>query len=190
MKKRLSVSVKKNRITASLLMLSIFAATLILPACSSTKSLPAAQSTAEFYQKYHKQNGFKGISLPVGLVTRYLSTDADSTVQAALANMTSVRVLSFTPQDRKAQRMLDRGLTQELDHIFQQASYVPLPQLEEAPQALQFRLRQANNQVQEIVGYRKTGNSFLMLQVNGRFTRQQVEQLLKKVDPDVLISLL
>jgi hypothetical protein len=161
-------------------------------ACSSTSNLPPAQSTADFYQKYKDQAGFKGTTLPVGLVSRFLlSRDApDSTVQAALANITSLRVLTFTPTTNKAQRLLERGLTQELDQVLQQGSYENLPAGLDNPGALQFRMRNANNQIQEIVGYRKHGNSFLMLQVNGRFTRNQVEMLLQKIDPEVFLPLL
>ncbi|WP_181305066.1 DUF4252 domain-containing protein [Rufibacter sp. XAAS-G3-1] len=163
----------------------------IMQACSSTNNLPAAQSTTEFYQKYKNEAGFKGTTVPVGLVSRYLAKETtDTTLRAALANITSVRVLTFTPTTNKAQRLLERSLTQELDQVLQKDNYAAIPLLDEAPGALQFRIRQSNEQVQEIVGYRKHGNSFLMLQVNGRFTRQQVEQMLEKIDPDVLLPLL
>lgn len=163
----------------------------IIQACSSTSNLPAAQSTSEFYQKYKNMDGFKGTTVPVGLVSRYLAKETtDTTLRAALANITSVRVLSFTPTSNKAQRLLEKGLTQELDQVLEKDNYAPIPLLDETPGALQFRMRQSNEQVQEIVGYRRSGNSFLMLQVNGRFTRQQVEQMLEKIDPDVLLPLL
>ncbi|KAA6433288.1 DUF4252 domain-containing protein [Rufibacter glacialis] len=163
----------------------------ILSGCSSTSKLPPAQTTADFYQKYKNEAGFKGTTLPIGLVTRYLlPKDADSTVTAALANITSVRVLSFTPTNNRAQRLLERGLTQELDQVLQKENYENLPVVLDNPGALQFRMRAAQDQVQEIVGYRKYGNSFLMLQINGRFTRGQVEQLLKKIDPEIFLPLL
>ncbi|GGK75782.1 hypothetical protein GCM10011405_24520 [Rufibacter glacialis] len=153
--------------------------------------MPPAQTTADFYQKYKNEAGFKGTTLPIGLVTRYLlPKDADSTVTAALANITSVRVLSFTPTNNRAQRLLERGLTQELDQVLQKENYENLPVVLDNPGALQFRMRAAQDQVQEIVGYRKYGNSFLMLQINGRFTRGQVEQLLKKIDPEIFLPLL
>ena len=163
----------------------------MLPGCSTTSKLPAAQSTAEFYQKYKNEAGFKGTTLPVGLVTRYLlPKDADTTVRAALANITSLRVLSFTPTNRKAQRLLESGLTQELDQVLTKENYENLPVVLDNPGALQFRMRTAQEQVQEIVGYRKYGNSFLMLQINGRFTRRQVEQMLQKIDPEIFLPLL
>ncbi|ALI98731.1 DUF4252 domain-containing protein [Rufibacter tibetensis] len=163
----------------------------LIQACSSTSNLPPAQTTSDFYQKYKDQAGFKGTTLPVGLVTRYLlPKDADTTVQAALANITSVRVLSFTPTSRKSRRLLEQGLTQELDQVLLKSNYENLPEVLDNPGALQFKMRQANEQVQEIVGYRKYGNSFLMLQVNGHFTRQQVEQMLQKIDPELFLPLL
>ncbi|MFD1757935.1 DUF4252 domain-containing protein [Rufibacter sediminis] len=162
-----------------------------IQACSSTSKLPAAQSTGEFFQKYRNEAGFKGTTVPVGLVSRYISKEiTDTTLQAALKNISSVRVLSFTPTTRQSRRLLERGLTQELDQVLQKDNYTAIPLLDEAPGMLQFRMRQSNEQVQELVGYRKHGNSFLMLQVNGRFTRQQVELMLQKIDPDLLISLL
>ncbi|MGV3541182.1 MAG: DUF4252 domain-containing protein [Rufibacter sp.] len=174
-----------------LIFLMALAAVFATQGCSSTSKLPPAQTTTDFYQKYRSEPGFKGTSVPVGLVTRYLSSEiTDSTMRAALANITSVRVLSFTPTNRRAERLLEKGLTQELDKVLQKESYVPVPTLEETPGSLQFKMRQNNDQVNEIVGYRKYGNSFLMLQVNGRFTSQQVEQLLKKVDPNILLPLL
>ncbi|MBA9079300.1 DUF4252 domain-containing protein [Rufibacter quisquiliarum] len=169
----------------------LFLAVMAVQSCSSTSNLPPAQTTTDFFQKYRDQAGFKGTSLPVGLVTRYLSSGTtDSTLKAALTNISSIRVLTFTPTNRKSQKLLDKGLTRELDQVLQKESYANLPLLDEAAGALQFKMRQANNQVQELVGYRKYGNNFLMLQVNGRFTRQQVEELLKKVDPDLLLPLL
>ncbi|WP_165864836.1 DUF4252 domain-containing protein [Rufibacter latericius] len=160
-------------------------------ACSSTSKLPPAQSTSEFFQKYRNQAGFKGTTVPVGLVSRYLAKEvSDTTVRAALANISSVRVLTFTPTDRKSMRFLEQGLTQELDQVLQKDSYAAIPSLTEDPGSLQFRMRQSQEQVQEIVGYRKYGNSFLMLQVNGRFTRQQVELMLQKIDPELLLPLL
>ncbi|WP_205500499.1 DUF4252 domain-containing protein [Rufibacter psychrotolerans] len=160
-------------------------------ACSSTSKLPPAQSSTEFYQKYKAEAGFKGTTIPVGLVTRLFAKEIqDTTVRAALSNITSVRALTFTPTDRKARRLLENGLTQELDQVLQKENYTAVPFLTETPGALQFKMRQANDQVQEIVGYRKYGNNFLMLQINGRFTRDQVQQLLQKVDPDVFLPLL
>ncbi|AKQ46828.1 hypothetical protein TH63_16255 [Rufibacter radiotolerans] len=169
----------------------VMAVLYVLPSCSTTSNLPPAQTTVDFYQKYKNEAGFKGTTLPVGLVTRYLlPKDADTTVRAALANITSMRVLSFTPTNRKAQRLLDHGLTQELDQVLTKENYENLPVVLDNPGALQFRMRTAQEQVQEIVGYRKYGNSFLMLQINGRFTRRQVEQMLQKIDPEIFLPLL
>jgi hypothetical protein len=164
----------------------------IFAGCSSTRDLPPAQTTADFFQKYKNEAGFKGTTLPVGLVTRYLlpKDAADTTTRAALANITSMRVLSFTPTNRKAQRLLESGLTQELDQVLTKENYENLPVVLDNPGALQFKMRAAQDQVQEIVGYRKYGNSFLMLQINGRFTRRQVEQMLQKIDPEVFLPLL
>lgn len=159
-------------------------------ACSSTRNLPPAQTTSEFYQKYQDEPGFKGTSLPVGLVTRFLSKDADTTFQAALANVRSIRVLSFAPTNRRSQRLLDQGLAQELNQILQKSDYAPVPVLQDSQKSLEFKMRQANGKVQEIIGYRKLGTSFLMVQINGQFTPRQVEQMLQKIDPDVLIPLL
>ncbi|WP_210463015.1 DUF4252 domain-containing protein [Rufibacter roseolus] len=181
----------KKSLAARILPFWVLAAFCLLQACSSTSKLPPAQSTAEFYQKYRNEAGFKGTTVPVGLVSKYLAKEiTDTTLRAALTNISSVRVLSFTPTNRKSQRLLQQGLTQELDQVLQRDNYAAIPLLDEAPGTLQFRMRQSNEQVQEIVGYRKYGNSFLMLQVNGRFTRQQVEQMLQKIDPDLLIPLL
>ncbi len=127
----------------------------------------------------------------MGLVTRLFAKEVqDTTVRAALSNITSVRALTFTPTNRKAQRLLENGLTQELDQVLQKENYVAVPLLDSAPGTLQFRMRQSNELIQEIVGYRKYGNNFLMLQVNGRFTPSQVQQLLKKVDPEVFLPLI
>lgn len=173
--------------------LLLFVFTLgFISACSSTSKLPPAQTTNDFFQKYRNEAGFKGTTVPVGLVTRYLlpRSGPDTTLKAALSNITSIKVLTFTPTTRQAQRLLDRGLTQELDQVLTRESYESLAMSLDNPGALQFRMRTANEQVQELVGYRKHGNSFLMLQVNGRFSRQQVEQMLQKIDPEVLLPLL
>ncbi|WP_207433983.1 DUF4252 domain-containing protein [Sabulibacter ruber] len=173
------------------LLLAGMAVIAMVQACSSTSKLPPAQSSTEFYQKYKSEAGFKGTTIPVGLVTRLFAKEVqDTTVRAALSNITSVRALTFTPTNRKAQRLLENGLTQELDQVLQKENYVAVPLLDSAPGTLQFRMRQSNELIQEIVGYRKYGNNFLMLQVNGRFTPSQVQQLLKKVDPEVFLPLI
>ncbi|WP_192822285.1 DUF4252 domain-containing protein [Rufibacter sp. LB8] len=185
------ISENRKLATKGLLLLMTLALALTVGACSGTSSLPPAQTTTDFYQKYKSEPGFKGTSVPVGLVTRYLSNEvSDTTMLAALANLTSVRVLTFTPTNKRAQRLLEKGLTQELDQVLQKENYAALPMLDAAPGTLQFRMRQTGEQVQELVGYRKYGNSFLMLQVNGRFTRSQVEMLLQKIDPELLLPLL
>ncbi|WP_161486748.1 DUF4252 domain-containing protein [Rufibacter roseus] len=163
---------------------------IVIQACSSTRNLPPAQTTTEFYQKYRNEAGFKGTSLPVGLVTRFLSKDADTTLQAALANVTSIRVLTFAPTNRRSARLLENGLTQELDQILQKSNYAAVPVLQNSQESLQFRMRQENGMVQEIVGHRNIGSSFMMLQVNGRFTPQQVQQMMQKIDPEALVPLI
>ncbi|MFB9861749.1 DUF4252 domain-containing protein [Rufibacter immobilis] len=181
----------KKTILQRLLPLVAGAVFLLLQACSSTSKLPPAQTASDFYQKYKNEAGFKGTSVPVGLVSRLVAKGVtDTTVRAALANISSIRTLTFTPTDKKSQRLLERELTKELDQVLQRENYTAVPLLDTTPGALQFRMRQSNNEVQELVGYRKYGNNFTMVQVNGRFTQQQIEQMLRKLDPDALLPLL
>lgn len=167
----------------------VAALVLLLSGCRASGPGTPARTVAEFFRKYDGRPGFRTTDWSAGLTTRLLlgrlgTLGGDNELAQALTSVRGFKVLAFSPTSTGALKLTNEGLSREVDRLLQNEKYTSLAVAgtDSSSATLRYAVRQQGDRVQEMVA---TGHladapdSFVLLDVNGNFTRAQAERLAK-----------
>lgn len=160
---------------------------LLLVGCRAGGPGTPARTVASFFSKYEGRAGFKTTEWSADLLQRLTLVRAakllgGSDLTNAITGIRSARVISFAPTTATARELANQGLRQEADGILRGNKYEPLSVGGAAGSDYQVSVRASGDRVSEFAALGKlpdAADSFVLVAVDGNFTRGQVQALAK-----------
>ena len=160
---------------------------LLLVGCRAGGPGTPARTVASFFSKYEGRAGFKTTEWSADLLQRLTLVRAakllgGSDLTNAITGIRSARVISFAPTTATARELANQGLRQEADGILRSNKYEPLSVGGAAGSDYQVSVRASGDRVSEFAALGKlpdAADSFVLVAVDGNFTRGQVQALAK-----------
>jgi hypothetical protein len=142
---------------------------------------------ASFFSKYEGRPGFKTMDWSADLLERLALVKAakllgGSDLTNAITSIRSAKVISFAPTTGSAQELAQQGLRQEATGILQGEKYTPLSTAGFGGSDYAVSTRGSGDRVSEFAALGSlpdVADSFVLVAVDGNFTRSQVEALSK-----------
>lgn len=160
---------------------------LLLVGCRAGGPGTPARTVAEFFSKYEKRKGFKATDWSAGLLERLALVKAakllgGSDLTNAITGIRAARVISFAPTSTAALDLAEKGLRQEAAGILQGNKYEPISTGSALGNDYQVSVRASGDRVTEFAALGQlpdVADSFVLVAVDGNFTRAQVQALAK-----------
>lgn len=183
----------KPRLSGRLAVGALLLALALLGACRAGGPGTPARTVAAFFAKYRGRSGFHTTEWSADLLQRMALVRVGKLLGGndltnAITGIRTARVLTFTPTSGSAQNLVREGLNGEVSGLLQAERYTSLVNSSGGAATYQYVVKASGNQVSELVA---TGSmpdalgSFVLVQVQGNFTRAQAEAL-SKVLPEVV----
>jgi hypothetical protein len=146
-----------------------------------------ARTVAAFFSKYEGREGFKTTEWSADLLQRLALVKAakllgGSDITNAITGIRSAKVISFTPTTEAARALAQQGLRDEATGILKSEKYEPLATAGFGGSGYQVSVRGSGDKISEFAAIGQlpeTADSFVLVNVQGNFTRSQVEALSK-----------
>jgi hypothetical protein len=172
---------------------ALFLGLLVLGACRATGPATPARTVAAFFNKYEKQPGFHTTEWSADLLQRLALVRVGkllggSELTNAITGIRAARVLTFAPTTSRALNLSQQGLLSEATGLLQAEKYTALTSGSAAGTNYNSVIKASGDKVSELVATGTLPNaadSFVLVQVEGNFTRAQAEAL-SKVLPEVV----
>ena len=172
---------------------ALLIALALLGACRAAGPATPARTVAAFFNKYEKRNGFHTTELSASLLQRLALVKAanlfgGNELTNAITGIRAARALTFAPTTVGALDLSQQGLLNEVNGLVQAEKYTPLVAGNSSAGNYNSVIRMSGDKVSEIVATGSLPNaadSFVLVQVEGNFTRAQAEAL-AKVLPQVV----
>lgn len=172
---------------------TLLAVLALLGACRASGPSTPARTVAAFFAKYRDRPGFRTTEWSADLLQRLALVRVGKLLGGndltnAITGIRTARVLSFTPTSTSAQNLVREGLNTEVTGLLQAERYTSLALQNNGAATYQYVVKASGDQVSELVA---TGalpdalGSFVLVQVQGNFTRAQAEAL-SRVLPEVV----
>ena len=160
---------------------------LLLAGCRAGGPGTPARTVASFFSKYEGREGFKTTDWSADLLQRLTLVRAakllgGSDLTNAITGIRSARVISFAPTTATARELANQGLRQEAEGVLRGNKYEPLSVGGAAGSDYQVSVRASADRVSEFAALGKlpdAADSFVLVAVDGNFTRGQVQALAK-----------
>ena len=160
---------------------------LLLVGCRAGGPGTPARTVASFFSKYEGREGFKTTEWSADLLQRLALVKAakllgGSEITNAITGIRSAKVISFAPTSAAARELAQQGLRQEASGILQSNKYAPISAGSAAGNDYQVSVRGSGDKVSEFAALGQlpdVADSFVLVAVDGNFTRSQVELLTK-----------
>ncbi|GAB3584739.1 DUF4252 domain-containing protein [Hymenobacter daeguensis] len=160
---------------------------LLLVGCRAGGPGTPAKTVASFFSKYDGREGFKTTEWSADLLQRLALVKAakllgGSDLTNGITGIRSARVISFTPTTASAKELAAQGLRAEAAGILQNNKYDPLSTAGFGGSNYAISTRGSGNSVSEFAGLGSlpdVADSFVLVSVQGNFTKSQVEALAK-----------
>ena len=160
---------------------------LALSGCRAAGPGSQALTVAQFFAKYQGREGFKTTDWSAGLLQRLTLVKAakllgGSELTDAITSIRSAKVITFAPTTAAARALAQQGLRQEAANVLQSQKYEPLSTGSTAGSDYQISVRAHGDNVSEFAAVGTlpdAADSFVMVAVDGSFTRAQVTTLAK-----------
>ncbi|MGI4741635.1 MAG: DUF4252 domain-containing protein [Janthinobacterium lividum] len=178
---------RRGRLGMPLLLLAF--AVLLLGGCRASGGGPStpARTVAAFFAKYRDRPGFRTTEWSADLLQRLALVRVGKLLGGndltnAITGIRTARMMTFLPTSGSAQDLVREGLNSEVSGLLQAERYTPLASSATGAAPYQYVVKANGDQVSEIVA---TGampdalGSFVLVQVQGNFTRAQAEALTK-----------
>jgi len=175
----------RSRLSLQLLALAI--ALVLLGGCRASGGGPGtpARTVAAFFAKYRDRPGFRTTEWSADLLQRLALVRVGKLLGGndltnAITGIRTARMMTFLPTNGSAQNLVREGLNGEVSGLLQAERYTPLASSATGAAPYQYVVKANGDQVSEIVA---TGampdalGSFVLVQVQGSFTRAQAEAL-------------
>jgi len=172
---------------------ALLVALVLLGACRAAGPGTPARTVAAFYDKYHGQPGFRATEWSADLLQRLALVRVGkllggSDLTNAITGIRTMRALSFVPVSGAARALAAQGLSQEVAGIVRAERYTPLIASSSGGRtSLDYVVRASGDEVRELLAtgaVPDAASSFVLVEVEGKFTRAQAEAL-AKVLPEV-----
>lgn len=163
----------------------IFLLCLLLAGCRAGGPGGQARTVAAFFSKYEGREGFHTTDWSADLLQRLALVKATkllggSDLGDAITGIRSARVISFAPTTPAARALAQQGLREEASGVLQSEKYTALSAGGPAASSYQVSVRGSGDKVSEFAATGQlpdAADSFVLVSVNGNFTRAQVEAL-------------
>ncbi|WP_046244600.1 DUF4252 domain-containing protein [Hymenobacter terrenus] len=160
---------------------------LLLVGCRAGGPGTPARTVASFFSKYEGREGFKTTEWSADLLQRLALVKAakllgGSDLTNAITGIRSAKVISFAPTTSTARELANQGLRQEAAGILQGNKYEPISVGSTLGNDYQVSVRASGDKVSEFAATGQlpdAADSFVLVAVNGNFTRSQVQTLAK-----------
>jgi hypothetical protein len=165
----------------------------LLGACRTSGPATPARTVAAFFNKYENRSGFHTTEWSASLLQRLALVKAanlfgGNDLTNAITGIRAARALTFAPTTVGALDLSQQGLLTEVNGLVQAEKYTPLVAGTSSAGNYNSVIRMSGDKVSEIVATGALPNaadSFVLVQVQGNFTRAQAEAL-AKVLPQVV----
>ncbi|MFD1469239.1 DUF4252 domain-containing protein [Hymenobacter caeli] len=145
------------------------------------------RTVAAFFKKYEGQPGFHTTAWSADLLQRLALVKAakllgGSDLSNAITSIRSARVISFAPTTAAARDLAQQGLRQEAAGVLQSEKYTALSLGAPAASSYQVSTRGSGDKVTEFAATGQlpdAADSFVLVAVDGNFSRSEVEVLSK-----------
>lgn len=172
---------------------ALFLGLLLLGACRASGPGMPARTVAAFFNKYEHQPGFHTTEWSADLLQRLALVRVGkllggSELTDAITGIRSARALTFAPTSTGALNLSQQGLLSEATGLLQAEKYTALTAGSSAGTSYNSVIKASGDKVNELVAtgtLPSAANSFVLVQVEGNFTRAQAEAL-SKVLPEVV----
>lgn len=180
------IMLSKFRLPALLLL-------LLLAACRAGGPGTPARTVASFFSKYEGRDGFKTADWSADLLDRLALVKAAKLLGGTdftdgITGIRSARVIGFAPTTAAARALSREGLRAEATGILQNEKYEPLVNSSSSDVGYQVSVRGSGDKISEFAAIGQlpdVADSFVLVSVNGNFTRSQVQALTKYL-PNIL----
>ena len=160
---------------------------LLLVGCRTGGPGTPARTVASFFSKYEGREGFKTTEWSADLLQRLVLVKAakllgGSELTNGITGIRSAKVISFAPTTDAARALAQQGLRQEAAGILQSNKYDPISAGTAAGNDYQVSVHASGDKVSEFAAIGQlpdVANSFVLVAVDGNFTRSQVQALTK-----------
>ena len=174
-------------VSAACRRLLFFAVLTLLAGCRAAGPGTPALTVAQFFDKYEKREGFSTTEWSADLLQRLALVKAakllgGSELTNAITSIRAARVISFAPTTAGARALAQQGLRAEAAGVLQSQKYEPLSAGTTAGSDYQVSVRGRGDNVSEFAALGALPNaadSFVLVAVDGNFTRAQVATLVK-----------
>jgi len=174
-------------------LLALVLALVLLGGCRASGPSTPARTVPAFFAKYRDRSGFRTTEWSADLLQRLALVRVGKLLGGndltnAITGIRTARAMTFTPTSGSAQNLVREGLNSEVTGLLQAERYTPLATSSGGAANYQYVVKASGDQVSELVA---TGSmpdalgSFVLVQVQGNFTRAQAEAL-SKVLPEVV----
>ncbi|RZK27483.1 MAG: DUF4252 domain-containing protein [Hymenobacter sp.] len=165
----------------------------LLGACRASGPGTHARTVAAFFNKYEKRPGFHTTEWSASLLQRLALVKAanlfgGNDLTNAITGIRAARVLTFAPTSTGALDLSQQGLLSEANGLLQAEKYTSFSAGNSAGGNYNSVIKTSGDRVSELVAtgsLPNAANSFVLVQVEGNFTRAQAEAL-SKVLPQVV----
>jgi len=160
---------------------------LLLVGCRAGGPGTPARTVASFFSKYEGREGFKTTEWSADLLQRLALVKAakllgGSELTNGITGIRSAKVISFAPTSDAARTLAQQGLRQEAASILQSNKYDPISGGATRGSDYQVSVRASGDKVSEFAALGQlpdVADSFVLVAVDGNFTRSQVQALTK-----------
>jgi len=160
---------------------------LVLVGCRAGGPGTPARTVASFFSKYEGREGFRTTEWSADLLQRLALVKAakllgGSDLTNAITGIQAAKVISFAPTTATARELANQGLRQEAEGILKGNKYEPISVGGAAGNDYQVSVRASGDRVSEFAALGKlpdAADSFVLVAVDGNFTRGQVQALAK-----------
>lgn len=160
---------------------------LVLAGCRAGGPGTPARTVASFFSKYENRDGFKATEWSADLLQRLALVKAakllgGSDLTNAITGIRSAQVISFTPTSSSARELAAQGLRAEASGILTGEKYTPLTTAGFGGSSYAISTRGSGDKISEFAALGSlpdVADSFVLVSVQGNFTRSQVEALSK-----------
>ena len=175
-----------HRYPAGRLVLAVLLVVLtLLGACRASGPGSPARTVASFFSKYDNRPGFHTTEWSANLLQRLALVKlgnmfGGNDLTNAITGIRSARALTFAPTTSGALDLSQQGLLSEANGLLQAEKYTPLVTGNSSAGNYNSVIRTSGDKVSEIVAtgsLPNAANSFVLVQVQGNFTRAQAEAL-------------
>lgn len=154
----------KNLITAIL-------AVIILASCASTKEV---EGYADFYKKYKHNEEVINFGLPTGLIGLFLNNKEDKELKQFLKNVDHFRF--FIAEDST------KTLISTLYQYLPEDTYKDVMVINDGGDKVTFKARESGEAISEIIILVEEEKSFVVMNIEGEFTYEDVKKISKAID--------